>query len=55
MEFYKLIYSTIAISKHVITKFLDLLHFLDSRVVYKEEKGIPLVGPKHIPPSYWRL
>jgi len=33
----------------------DLLHFLDSWVVYVEEKDIPLVGPKHTPPSCWRL
>jgi hypothetical protein len=37
-------YFTIEIFKHVITKFSDLLHFLDSWVVYREEKGIPLVG-----------
>ncbi len=54
-KFYKLMYFTITISKHVITKFLDLLHFFYFWVVYREEKGIPLVGPKHIPPSYWKL
>jgi len=28
---------------------------LDSWVDYREEKGIPLVGPKLIPPSCWRV
>jgi hypothetical protein len=51
VEFYKLLYSILEISKHVITKFPNLLHFLDSWVVYREEKGIPLVGPKCTPPS----
>jgi hypothetical protein len=29
-EFYKLLYSTIAICEHALTKFSNLLHFLDS-------------------------
>jgi hypothetical protein len=55
VKFYKLLYSIVAIHEHAITKFLDLLHFLDIWVVYREEKNIALVGPNHIPPSYWRL
>jgi hypothetical protein len=39
------------INEHVIAKFPNLLHFLNSWVIYKEEKGIPLVGPKHTPPT----
>jgi hypothetical protein len=54
-KFYKLLYFTITIHEHVIIKFLDLLHLQDSWVVYKEEKNIPLVGPKHTPPSCGRL
>ncbi len=46
-KFYKLLYSTIEMLEHVIAKFPYLLHFLDSRVVYMEEKNIPLVGPNH--------
>jgi len=44
-------YTTIEISKYTIAKFPYLLHFLDSQVVYREEKGMPLVGPKPTPPS----
>jgi hypothetical protein len=51
VEFYKLSYSIVAILKHVIAKFPNLLHFLDSWVVDKEEKGIPLVGLKRTPTS----
>jgi hypothetical protein len=54
-NFHKLIYSTIAIHEHVIAKISNLLHFLDSWVIYKKEKGIPLVGPKCTPPTCWRL
>jgi hypothetical protein len=43
--------NSIAIDEHVIAKFSDLLFFLDFWVVYKEEKKMPLVGLKHIPPS----
>jgi hypothetical protein len=43
------------IHEHAVAKFSNLLHFLDSWVVYMEEKGIPLVGPEHIPLSCWRL
>jgi hypothetical protein len=38
VKFYKLLYSITKISKHVMAKFLDLLHFLNSWVVYREEK-----------------
>jgi hypothetical protein len=38
VNFYKLSYSNITIYEQVISKFLDLFHFLDSWVVYKEEK-----------------
>jgi hypothetical protein len=54
-KFHKLLYFTIAIHEHVITKISNLLHFLYSWVIYKEEKGIPLVGPKRTPPTCWRL
>ncbi len=54
-KFYKLLYSTIASCEHVLAKFSNLLRFLDSWVVYKEEKGIPLVGLEHTLPSCWRL
>jgi hypothetical protein len=53
--FCKLLYSTLEIFENVIAKFPDLLHYLESWVVYREEKGIPLVGPKCTPPSCWRL
>ncbi len=52
VKYYKLLYATIEIFKYVIAKFPNLLHFLDSWVVYKEKKGIlPLVMPKQTPPS----
>ncbi len=51
----KLLYLTIVIHEHVLAKFSNLLHFLDSQVVYKEEKGIPLVGPKCIFSNCWKL
>jgi hypothetical protein len=50
-KLYKLLYFTIRLHEHGIIKFLDLLHLLDSWVVYKEEKEIPLVGLEHIPTS----
>jgi hypothetical protein len=31
------------------------INFLNSWVIYMEEKDIPLVGPKHTPLSCWRL
>ncbi len=40
-KFYKLLFSTIANYEQAIEKFLDLLHFLDYWVVYKEEKKYP--------------
>jgi len=49
-KLYKLLYFTITIHEHGIIKFLDLLHLLDSWVVYKEKKDIPLVG-LHTPPT----
>jgi hypothetical protein len=51
LEFYNLIYYSVALLEHAIARFPNLLHFLDSWVVYEKEKGIPLVGPKRIPPS----
>jgi hypothetical protein len=45
LEFYNLNYFSVALLEHAIARFPNLLHFLDSWVVYKEEKGIPLVGP----------
>ncbi len=54
-EIYKLLYSTIASCEHVLAKFSNLLCFLDSWVVYKAEKGIPLVGLEHTLPRCWRL
>jgi len=53
--FYKLLYSTIASCEHALAKFSNLLHFLGSWVVYREEKGIPLVGLEHTLPSCRRL
>jgi hypothetical protein len=50
-KFYKLLYYILIIHEHAIAKFPDLLHFLDSWVIYKEEKGTPLMGPKHTPPT----
>jgi hypothetical protein len=50
-KFYKLLYFTIAIHEHVIIKFPNLLYLLNSWVVYKEEKCIPLMGPKCTPQS----
>ncbi len=38
--FYNLVYSIVALLEHVIAKHLDLLHFLDSWVVYGKKKGI---------------
>jgi hypothetical protein len=43
-KFYKLLYYILTILEHDITKFLDLLHFLDSWVVYKKEKKNPWWG-----------
>ncbi len=37
--------------EHARAKFPNLLHFLDSWVVYKEKKGILLVGPYCTPIS----
>ncbi len=37
--------------EHAKAKFPNLLHFLDSWVVYKEKKGILLVGPYYTPTS----
>ncbi len=54
-KFQNLIYFNVALLKHPITRFLDLLHFLDSWVVYRKKKGIPLVGPEHITLSCQRL
>jgi hypothetical protein len=55
VEFCKLLYSSVTIHEQTRTNKKDLLHFLVSWVVYMEEKNISLVGPKHIPPSCWRL
>jgi hypothetical protein len=44
-----------SIFEHVLAKFPNLLHFLDSWIVYMEEKGIPLVGLECTPPSSWKL
>jgi hypothetical protein len=46
---------TSTLLEHVINTFPNLLHFLGSRDVYRKEKGIPLVGQEHTPPSYWSL
>jgi hypothetical protein len=55
VNFYIFIYYIITLLEHVINTFPNLLHFLDSRDVYKKEKGIPLVGQEHTPPSSWNL
>jgi hypothetical protein len=39
--------------EHALAQFPNLLHFLDSWVVYKKEKTIPLIGLKHTPLSSW--
>jgi hypothetical protein len=36
--------------KHALAQFPNLLHFLDSWLVYWKKKGIHLIGPKHTPP-----
>lgn len=54
-NFYTLMYSFIHLFGHALTQFPDLLHFLDSQVVYKKTKGIPLIGPKLTSPNSWRL
>jgi hypothetical protein len=48
-------YFSIHLLKHVLAQFPYLLHFLDSWVVHRKEKGIPLSRPKRTPPSSWRL
>jgi hypothetical protein len=48
---FNLIYFIITLLEHTRTKFPNLLHFLDSRVVYKGKKGILLVNPYRIPTS----
>jgi len=35
--------------------FPNLFHFLDSWVVSKKEKSIPLVGPKQTPPKFFKI
>jgi hypothetical protein len=52
LELYNLTYSSVTFLEHAIARFSILLHFLDSWVVYMEEKGIPLVGLERTPPSY---
>jgi hypothetical protein len=53
-DFVELLYSIIEIFEHVIAKFPDLLHFLDSWVVHREKRHT-IGGAKHIAPSCWSL
>jgi hypothetical protein len=54
-EFYNLTYSTVTFIEHVKTNKPNLVHSLDSWVVYMKKKEIPLVGPKCTPQSCWTL
>jgi hypothetical protein len=39
----------------IVHKFPKLTHFLFSWFEHKKNKGILLMGPERIPPSFWRL
>ncbi len=54
-KFHKLLYSTVAMHEHVIAKFRNLLHFLDSWVIYKEKKAYPWWGHNTFHQLVWRL
>jgi hypothetical protein len=36
-------------------KYFELTHFLFSWFEHRKDKGVPLVRPNCIPPSFWRL
>jgi hypothetical protein len=44
LEFYNLIYSNVTSLEHAIARFLDLLNFLDSWVVYQKKGGYTWLG-----------
>jgi hypothetical protein len=49
------IFYLINISVLTYEYYPKLTHFLFSWYEHKKDKQIPLVGPNHIPPSFWRL
>lgn len=49
INFYTCINFIITLLEHALVTFPNLLHFLDSWVVYKKQKGISLIGPKFTP------
>jgi hypothetical protein len=55
VNFYIFIHFITTLLEHVINTFANLLYFLDYWDVYRKEKGIPLVGQEHTPPSFWSL
>ncbi len=52
---FDLINANVFTYEHALNKFLNLMHFLFSWFEHRKNRGIPLVGPKHMPPSFWRL
>jgi hypothetical protein len=52
---FDLIDTSVFTYEHALNKFPSLTHFLFSWFEHRKDKGIPLVGPKHMPPSFWRL
>jgi hypothetical protein len=51
VEFYTFMYSSIHLLEHALAQFPNLLHFLISCVVYRKEKGIPLIRLECTPPN----
>ncbi len=41
--------------EHALNKFFHFTHFLFSWFEHKKDRGVPLVGFEHTPPSFWRL
>jgi hypothetical protein len=41
--------------EHALNKFLNLTHFLFFWFEDKKDKGTPLVEPKHMALSFWKL
>ncbi len=52
--FHVLIISATKRKSYVFQAYPNLTNFLSSWFLYNKEKGIPLMGPKHPPPNYWR-
>jgi hypothetical protein len=42
-------------SEHALNKFPNLTHFLFSWFEHRKNKGTPLVEPKHMAPSFWKV